>query len=59
MKFNEIRKSKKITMQEMAKDLKISYPTIQAWCTGKRKPNVDQAIKVAEYLNCTVEEIWK
>lgn len=59
MKLNEIRKEKKITLQDMARDLNVSYPSVQKWCTGKQKPKVDMAIKIAEYLNCTVEEVWK
>ena len=35
------------------------HPTeISQWISGRRKPNLTKAIKVANVLNCSVEELF-
>lgn len=55
MKLKEIRKSKGITQQKLAKEL---YITQQALCNyeqGKREPNIQMLIKLADYFGVSVD----
>lgn len=55
MKLKEIRKSKGITQQKLAKEL---YITQQALCNyeqGKREPDVQMLIKLADYFGVSVD----
>lgn len=36
----------------------ISVDTINDYCIVRRKPSVDKAIRIAQYLDTTVEDIW-
>ena len=44
-----------ITKKDLAEKIKISYNTLQSWITKDRLPDAEQAVKIAEYLNTTVE----
>lgn len=44
-----------ITQKDLAEKIKISYNTLQSWITKDRLPDAEQAVKIAEYLNTTVE----
>ena len=44
-----------ITQKDLAEKIKISYTTLQSWITKARLPDAEQAVKIAEYLNTTVE----
>ena len=37
------------------KDTKISWSVLHGWLTGKTLPSVDNLIKVANYLDCSVD----
>lgn len=55
MKLKQIRKSKGITQQKLAKEL---YITQQALCNyeqGKREPDIQMLIKLADYFGVSVD----
>ena len=53
------RKRKKISQKELANIMKVKQNTISQWENDIRKPNVQQAIKLAETLETTVEGLYK
>lgn len=44
------RKAQKMTMEEVAKALGVSYPAVQQWETGKTVPTVDNLVKLHKLL---------
>lgn len=57
--IKEFRKKKKLSQSDISKILGIKQNTFSQWETGKRTPNVIQAIKLAEILETTVESLYK
>lgn len=43
------------TQRELAFKINESYNTLQSWINRDRLPNAEQAVKIAEALNTTVE----
>lgn len=58
-KIKEYRKKKKISQSELANKMNVKQNTISQWESDKKVPSVKKAIKLAELLNTTVEELYK
>jgi len=58
-KIKEFRKTKKISQVDIANIMKVKQNTISQWENETRIPNVKQAIKLAEILETTVENLYK
>lgn len=58
-RIKEFRKKKKISQNELAKIMEVKQNTISQWEVEKRMPNVLQALKLAEILETTVENLYK
>lgn len=54
-KLREIRKKNNITQVEFAKKFNIAIGTIGNWETGKRQPDYEMLLKIANYFNVTVD----
>ena len=59
MTLKEIRLKKGITQVELAKHVGISPQTISHYETGRAKPSLDVAVKLAKALGVSVEEIYQ
>lgn len=46
---------KGISQKELAALINESYNTLQSWINRNRLPNVEQAVKIAQVLNTSVE----
>lgn len=57
-RVREIRKKRGITQVQMAKDLKITRQTIHAIETHKYNPSLELALKILDYLDVPLEEIF-
>jgi len=57
--LKEIRLKKGITQVELAKHVGISQQTISHYETGRAKPSLDVAVKLAKALGVSVEEIYQ
>ena len=57
-KIKEFRKTKKISQVDIANIMKVKQNTISQWENETRIPNVKQAIKLAEILETTVENLY-
>jgi len=54
-KLTEVRKSKKISQGELGKLLDIDKRIISRYETGKTKPSIEVAIKIANALNVSLD----
>ena len=57
-KIKEIRESRKIQQNDMAKALNVSRQTMTAIEKMKYNPSLELALKIAEYFNLSIEEIF-
>lgn len=57
--IKKFRKKEKLSQSDIAKELGIKQNTFSQWETGRRKPDVMQAIKLADILGTTVESLYK
>ena len=57
-RLKELRKEKKITQDDLAKALNVSRQTINAIENEKYNPTLELAIKLAKFLNTSVEELF-
>lgn len=57
-KIKEFRKQNNMTAKELSKILGTSRSNISMIEIGKRKPNLDLAIKIAKLIGCHVEDLF-
>ena len=57
--LKEIRFDKQISQQEIADAINVSRQTISAIETHRHEPTISLTLKLAEYLNMPVEEIFE
>lgn len=57
-KVLELRKSKKITQEELARSISVTRQTIIAIEKGNYTPSVSLALKIAKFFNKKVEDIF-
>lgn len=55
MRLKELRKNKGISQEQVAIDLGISMRAYQNYEYGKREPNIEMILKLAEYYNVTTD----
>lgn len=56
-KLEELRKSKGITQKDLAKDLRVSRTTIGYYESGERLPDIETAVRIADYFDITCDEL--
>ena len=57
--ISEFRKNLNLSQSRLAELMNVSQNTISQWEIGIRNPSVKSAIKLAEILEATVEELYK
>lgn len=57
--LRKILKNKGMTTYELAKRAKVGQATAHELVHGKREPRVSTAIKIANVLKCSIEDIFK
>lgn len=55
--FEKIIKSKNLTAYKVAKDCGISRPIFTYWKQGRNTPSLKSMVKIANYLNVSIEEL--
>ena len=55
LRIKEIRKARKITAKELADYVKVAESTMSLYENGKREPNFDTLMKIAHYLQTSVD----
>ena len=58
-KLKELRKRKGLTQVELANELNVATGTIGMYETGKRSPDNETLLKIAEYFDVTVDELLR
>ena len=58
-RIKEFRTRKKLSQLELAKKMNVKQNTISEWENDRRLPNIRKAIKIAEILNTTIENLYK
>ena len=57
-KILEFRKAQNLTQRQLAEKVGITYQSLQRYEKGTVLPVVDSAIKLAEALNTTVDQLF-
>lgn len=55
LRIKELRKSKGITARELADYVNVAESTMSLYENGKREPDFDTLLKIAKYLNTSVD----
>lgn len=58
--MGEIKKKRKalgLTQEMLATKLNVSQATVAMWENGKTKPTIDKLKKLAQLLECSVDEL--
>ena len=57
MKLKELREQQNLSQQDLAKILKVSPSTVSNWESGKRQPDIQMIVVIANYFNVSVDEV--
>ena len=57
-KFEEIRKAKGITQEELANALEVSRQTVGSLENGRYNPSIILAFKIARFFDVSIEEVF-
>lgn len=57
-RLEEIRKTRGIKQEDLAKELQVSRQTISSLEKGRYNPSIILAFKIAKYFDMTIEEIF-
>lgn len=56
-KLLELRKSKNITQEELAKELYVSRTAISKWEAGRGYPSIDSLKEIAKYFSVSIDDL--
>lgn len=59
MNIKKFRLSNNLTQKELANELKVERTTVSMWESNKSSPNIQTLKKIAQVLNCTVDDLIK
>lgn len=59
MLIEAMRKQKRMTQTELAIAVGVTQPSISDYESGKKRPTIDTAKKLADALGCTVDDLLK
>ncbi|MBM7649937.1 putative transcriptional regulator [Bacillus ectoiniformans] len=57
-RIRELRKSKKITQEELSKQVGVSRQSIIAIESGKFNPSLELAYNISKVFDCTIEDVF-
>ena len=56
-KLIELRKSKKLSQEELAEKINVSRQTISNWENGRFYPDIDALVKLSKYFNISIDDL--
>lgn len=59
MLIEAMKKQKRMTQTELAIAVGVTQPSISDYESGKKRPTIDTAKKLADALGCTVDDLLK
>ena len=57
MRLEAIRKEHGMSQEALAKKLDVKQNTVSQWETGVRNPSLPMLLRIAEILNCSVNDL--
>lgn len=57
-RLKELREEKGLFQSQLSSELKISQSSITRWETGKRVPDINEAIKIAKYFDVPTDYLF-
>lgn len=57
-RIKELRKARKMTQEDLSKKVGVSRQSIIAIESGKYKPSLELAYKIAKVFDCIIEEVF-
>lgn len=57
MKIKDLRVSRNLTQEELAKLAKVKRSTVAMWEIGKSKPRADMLLKLSKILQCSIDDL--
>ena len=58
MKIRDLRESAGLTQGELASELGVDRSSVTKWETGKSKPRTEDLPRLAEVLQCSVNDLF-
>ena len=58
MSFASVRKQAGLTQKELAEKMGVDQSAVSFWETGKRFPRGAKLLRLAEVLNCSIDELF-
>lgn len=55
IRLRELRQSRKLTLEQLAKDLDFVKQTLSNYETGNRAPSLEASIALADYFNVSLD----
>ena len=55
LRLKELRESRNLSQQDLAKALKVSPSTVSNWEAGKREPDMTMVIAICEYFGVSID----
>ena len=56
-KLHELRKSKGMTQEELAKELYVSRTAVSKWESGRGYPNIESLKEISKYFSVSIDEL--
>jgi transcriptional regulator with XRE-family HTH domain len=56
-RLRELRLARGLTQEQLARKIDVGLDAVRKWERGKRTPMLDMAKKLAEALECSIDEI--
>ena len=55
--IRRLREEKGFSQLEFAMALGVTQGAVSHWETGRRKPDIDDLVRIAQLLNCTLDDL--
>jgi transcriptional regulator with XRE-family HTH domain len=56
-RLRELRLARGLTQEQLARKIDVGLDAVRKWERGKRTPMLDLAAKLADALECTIDEL--
>ena len=56
-RIRELRLARGLTQEQLARQIDVGLDAVRKWERGKRTPMLDMAAKLADALDCTIDEL--
>lgn len=57
-RLKELRIEKSLSKSQLARELKFSQPAISRWENAQQIPNIEDAIRIAQYFGVTTDYLF-